>query len=119
MPVVQDARRERWENLPVSRSTRGDPMSFRIERSEKLATIETPRPEARNAVDRLAARALVEAFEEFERDEALRAAVLWGAGGTFCAGADLKTRGTERGLRLASDGPGPMGPTRMAFTKPT
>jgi enoyl-CoA hydratase len=45
--------------------------------------------------------------------------VLWGAGGIFCAGADLKARGTERGLRLAPDGDGPMGPSRLALTKPT
>jgi enoyl-CoA hydratase len=94
-------------------------MSIRIERSDVVATIVMDRPEARNAVDGPAARALVEAFEEFERDDALRVAVLWGAGGTFCAGADLKARGTGRGLRLQPDGDGPMGPTRMAFTKPT
>jgi len=94
-------------------------MAIRIERSDMVATIVMDRPEARNAVDGPTARALVEAFEEFERDDALRVAVLWGAGGTFCAGADLKARGTERGLRLTPDGPGPMGPTRMAFTKPT
>ena len=82
-------------------------MAIRIERSDMVATIVMDRPEARNAVDGPAARALIEAFEEFERDEALRVAVLWGAGGTFCAGADLKARGTGRGLRLAADGPGP------------
>jgi len=94
-------------------------MAIRIERSDMVATIVMDRPEARNAVDGPAARALIEAFEAFERDDTLRVAVLWGAGGTFCAGADLKARGTERGLRLAADGHGPMGPTRMAFTKPT
>ena len=91
-------------------------MSIRIERSEVVATIVMDRPEARNAVDGPAAQALVEAFDEFERDDALRVAVLWGAGGTFCAGADLKARGSGRGLRLSPDGHGPMGPTRMAFT---
>jgi len=94
-------------------------MSIRVERSEMVATIVMDRPEARNAVDGPTARALVDACEEFERDDALRVAVLWGAGSTFCAGADLKARGTEKGLRLAPDGQGPMGPTRMAFTKPT
>src|SRR5512132_151039 len=94
-------------------------MAIRIERSEMVSTIVMDRPEARNAVDGPAARALIEAFEEFERDDSLRVAVLWGAGGVFCAGADLKARGTERGLRLAPDGDGPMGPSRMAFTKPT
>jgi enoyl-CoA hydratase len=94
-------------------------MAIRLERNDAVATIVIDRPEARNAVDGPAATALAEAFREFERDDALRVAVLWGAGGVFCAGADLKARGTERGLRLAPDGDGPMGPSRMAFTKPT
>jgi enoyl-CoA hydratase len=94
-------------------------MAIRIERNDTVATIVIDRPGARNAVDGPAARALVDAFAEFEGDDALRAAVLWGAGGVFCAGADLKARGTERGLRLQPDGDGPMGPTRMAFSKPT
>jgi enoyl-CoA hydratase len=94
-------------------------MSIRLERNDAVATIAIDRPEARNAVDGPSARALADAFREFEADDALRVAVLWGAGGVFCAGADLKARGTERGLRLSSDGDGPMGPTRMAFTKPT
>ena len=94
-------------------------MAIRLERDDAVATIVIDRPEARNAVDGPAARALVEAFREFERDDGLRVAVLWGAGGVFCAGADLKARGTEGGLRLAPDGDGPMGPSRMAFTKPT
>jgi len=94
-------------------------MAIRIERSEMVATIVIDRPEARNAVDGPAARALVDAFQEFERDDTLRVAVLWGAGGVFCAGADLKARGSERGLRLSLEGDGPMGPTRMAFSKPT
>lgn len=94
-------------------------MAIRIERRDAVATIVMDRPEARNAVDGPAARALIEAFEEFERDDGLRVAVLWGAGSTFCAGADLKARGTVNGLTLSPEGPGPMGPTRMAFTKPT
>src|SRR5262249_25382991 len=100
--------------------TAGRPhMAIRLERQDAVATIVRDRPEARNAVDGPAARALAEAFREFEHDDRLRVAVLWGAGGTFCAGADLKARGTERGLKLAPDGDGPMGPSRLAFTKPT
>jgi enoyl-CoA hydratase len=94
-------------------------MSIRLERSGAVATIVMDRPEARNAVDGPSARALTEAFREFERDDELRVAVLWGANGVFCAGADLKARGTALGLRLEPDGDGPMGPSRMAFTKPT
>src|ERR1700730_2255713 len=94
-------------------------MAIRLERQDAEASFVIDRPKARNAVDGAAARALAEAFREFEGDEGLRVAVLWGAGGTFCAGADLKARGTARGLRLAPDGDGPMGPSRMVFTKPT
>jgi enoyl-CoA hydratase len=94
-------------------------MAIRLERSDMVATIVIDRPEARNAVDGPAARALVDAFREFEADDALRVAVLWGAGGVFCAGADLKARGRERGLTLSAEGDGPMGPTRMVFSKPT
>ncbi len=94
-------------------------MAIRLERSDAVATIVIDRPQARNAVDGPAARALAEAFREFQRDDALRAAVLWGAGGVFCAGADLKARGTDKGLRLAADGDGPMGPSRLTLTKPT
>jgi enoyl-CoA hydratase len=94
-------------------------MAIRMERSGMVATIVIDRPEARNAVDGPAAHALVDAFRQFEADDSLRVAVLWGAGGVFCAGADLKARGTERGLTLSAEGNGPMGPTRMAFSKPT
>jgi enoyl-CoA hydratase len=94
-------------------------MAIRLERSDAIVTIVIDRPEARNAVDGPAARALADAFREFERDDALRVAVLWGAGGVFCAGADLKARGTERGLRLSPEGDGPMGPSRLVLTKPT
>jgi enoyl-CoA hydratase len=94
-------------------------MAIRLERRDAIVTIVIDRPEARNAIDGPSARALAEAFREFERDDALRVAVLWGAGGVFCAGADLKARGTERGLRLSPEGDGPMGPSRLALTKPT
>jgi enoyl-CoA hydratase len=94
-------------------------MSIRFERADAVATIVIDRPEARNAVNGPAARALADAFREFEAHDGLRVAVLWGAGGVFCAGADLKARGTDLGLRLSPDGDGPMGPSRMAFTKPT
>ena len=94
-------------------------MAIRLERRGPVATIVMDRPEARNAVDGPAARALADAFREVEGDESLRVSVLWGAGGAFCAGADLKARGTERGLRLAPDGDGPMGPSRLTLTKPS
>jgi len=83
-----------------------------------VVTIE--RPEARNAVDGPTAAALVEAFDAFDTDDALRVAILTGAGGTFCAGADLKAVATGRGNRVERDITldGPMGPTRRLLSKP-
>jgi enoyl-CoA hydratase len=72
------------------------------------------RPESRNAVDREHADALAEAFRAFEVDDSALAAVLWGAGGTFCAGADLKSMDN----RTEADGDGPMGPSRLELSKP-
>jgi enoyl-CoA hydratase len=93
-------------------------MSVRVERQGPVTTVVLARPECRNAVDAATAAALADAFRAFEADPAARVAVLWGEGGTFCAGADLKAVGTERGNRVAPDGDGPMGPTRMRLTKP-
>lgn len=90
----------------------------RIERNGPVFTVILSRPEARNAVDGPTGAALFDAFTEFDNDESAAVAVLWGEGGTFCAGADLKSVGTERGNRLAADGPGPMGPSRMRLGKP-
>jgi len=69
-------------------------------------------------VDRPTAEALVEAFQVFEGDEEARVAVLMGAGGCFCAGADLKAFGEGRVNRLREDGDGPMGPSRLILSKP-
>ncbi|MET7698578.1 MULTISPECIES: crotonase/enoyl-CoA hydratase family protein [unclassified Streptomyces] len=93
-------------------------MPVRIERQGYVTTVVLSRPEARNAVDGPTAVELADAFREFEDDTAARVAVLWGEGGTFCAGADLKAIGTERGNVVAEDGDGPMGPTRMRLSKP-
>jgi enoyl-CoA hydratase len=76
------------------------------------------RPEVRNAVDAATARALADAFRSFDADDKLSVAILTGAGGAFCAGADLKAVAAGRGSRLAEDGDGPMGPTRMLLSKP-
>lgn len=93
-------------------------MPVRIERQGHVTTVVLSRPEARNAVDRPTAAELVAAFREFDADDDARVAVLWGEGGTFCAGADLKALGTERGNRVAPEGDGPMGPTRLRLSKP-
>ncbi len=91
----------------------------RIERSGPVTTIILHRPDRRNAVDGPTAQALADAFREFEADPDASVAVLWGDGGTFCAGADLKAfaEGVDTN-RLAPDGDGPMGPTRMLLSKP-
>jgi enoyl-CoA hydratase len=94
-------------------------MTVRIEHpSPGVTTVVLDRPEARNAVDGPTATALAAAFRAFEADGSQSVAVLYGEGGTFCAGADLKAIGTSRGNRVAADGDGPMGPTRMRLSKP-
>ncbi len=93
-------------------------MVVRVERQGGVSTVVLSRPEVRNAVDGPTAAELADAFREFEGDESARVAVLWGEGGTFCAGADLKALGTQRANRVAEDGDGPMGPTRMRLSKP-
>lgn len=64
------------------------------------------------------AAALFAAFDEFDRDHTASVAVLWGDGGTFCAGADLKAFGTPDMNQTHRTGPGPMGPSRMVLSKP-
>ncbi|HXM56255.1 MAG TPA: crotonase/enoyl-CoA hydratase family protein [Candidatus Dormibacteraeota bacterium] len=93
-------------------------MSVTVERSGPVTTVVLDRPAVRNAVDRPPTEALVAAFEAFDADQEALVGVLWGAGGTFCAGADLKAIADGRGNRVAEDGPGPMGPSRMLLGKP-
>jgi enoyl-CoA hydratase len=94
------------------------PAAVRVERAGPVTTVVLSRPAARNAVDGPTARQLADAFRAFDADEQASVAVLWGEGGTFCAGADLKAIGTDRGNRVEDDGDGPMGPTRMRLGKP-
>ncbi len=93
-------------------------MVVHYETDGPLAIVTIDRPEVRNAVDRETAAALARAFRTFEDDDALRVAILTGANGTFCAGADLKAVATGGGNRTATDGDGPMGPSRMRLSKP-
>jgi enoyl-CoA hydratase len=90
------------------------PATVRVDTDAEIQIITIARPEARNAVDGETALALAEAFRTFEADEGRRVAVLTGAGGTFCAGADLKALSNP----LSEDGEGPMGPSRMLLSKP-
>jgi enoyl-CoA hydratase len=93
-------------------------MSIRIEKNGAITTVILHRPEVRNAVDRQTAEALADAFREFEADAASSVAVLYGDGGTFCAGADLKAFAQNEGNRTEVDGDAPMGPSRLVLKKP-
>jgi enoyl-CoA hydratase len=93
-------------------------MNIRIDQHEQITVVTIDRPEVRNAVDREAAAALADAFRAFDADDSQAVAVLTGAGGTFCAGADLKAIAAGEPNRVAEDGDGPMGPTRLALSKP-
>jgi enoyl-CoA hydratase len=98
-------------------------MEVLFEKRGKVCTIIMNRPEVRNAVNARTAKLLADAFRAFEKDKELYAAVLWGEGGCFCAGADLKEMavakevGRKRLSGVMSDD-GPMGPTRMRLSKP-
>jgi enoyl-CoA hydratase len=95
-------------------------MAVRYEVDGPLAVVTIDRPEVANAIDRPTAEALADAFRRFDADESLSVAVLTGANGKFCAGADLKAMREDpsRVSRVASDGDGPVGPTRMLLGKP-
>jgi enoyl-CoA hydratase len=92
--------------------------TVRFETDGPIAIVTIDRPEVRNAVDGPTAAALADAFRRFDADPALAVAVLTGASGTFCAGADLKGVAAGRGNRVDPDGDGPMGPSRMLLSKP-
>jgi enoyl-CoA hydratase len=94
-------------------------MSVSISRDGPVTIVAIDRPERRNAVDAATARALYDAFQAFDADEAASVAVLTGSGGAFCAGADLKAVATGAGNRVERTGDlGPMGPTRLHLSKP-
>src|SRR5262245_18398043 len=95
-------------------------MTVRYDADGPIAVVTIDRPEVANAIDRPTADALADAFRRFDGDERLAVAVLTGAGGKFCAGADLKAMREDaaRVTRVAPDGDGPVGPTRMLLAKP-
>jgi enoyl-CoA hydratase len=92
--------------------------TVRIDHDGPVTIVTIDRPDVRNAVDRQTADALADAFRQFDGDDERDVAVLTGAGGAFCAGADLKAISSGGGNRAAPDGDGPMGPTRMLLDKP-
>jgi len=89
-----------------------------ITREGPVIVVTIVRPERRNAVDSATASALLEAFTAFEEDDTATVAVLTGAGGTFCSGADLKALAEGDPRPVREEGPGPMGPTRLDLSKP-
>ena len=93
-------------------------MPVRIETQNEIRIVTIDRPEVRNAVDRGTARELADAFRAFDAAANLSVAILAGAGGNFCAGADLKAVARGEGNAMTEDGDGPMGPTRMLLSKP-
>ena len=93
-------------------------MTIRVETSGPIVIVTIDRPERRNAVDREHAEELAQAFRRFDDDDSLAVAILTGAGGAFCSGADLKAVAAGHGNRAVSEGDGPMGPTRLELGKP-
>jgi enoyl-CoA hydratase/carnithine racemase len=93
-------------------------MTVDVARDDDVTIVTINRPEARNAVDGPTAKLLADAFRGFDTDDTSAIAILTGADGTFCAGADLKAFGDGRANSVTSEGDGPMGPTRMLLSKP-
>jgi enoyl-CoA hydratase len=94
--------------------------AIRYQVDAPIAVVTIDRSEVANAIDRPTAQALADAFRRFDSDDTLSIAVLTGANATFCAGADLKAMREDpaRASRVAPDGEGPIGPTRMRLGKP-
>ncbi|MDY7230374.1 crotonase/enoyl-CoA hydratase family protein [Hyalangium rubrum] len=93
-------------------------MNVQVEKRGPVTTVILHRPEVRNAVDGTTAQSLADAFRAFDADPDAKVGVFFGEGGTFCAGADLKAVAEGRLPRLAPEGDGPMGPSRMLLSKP-
>jgi len=89
-----------------------------ISREGPVIVVTIFRPERRNAVDSATAADLHDAFVAFDHDESASVAILTGAGGSFCAGADLQALAAGDRRPVTEDGPGPMGPTRLDLSKP-
>jgi enoyl-CoA hydratase len=101
-----------------SKTTLPDDAGIAVTTVDRVRVVTIDRPHRRNAVDADAAAALSDAFRSFDVDPGCDVAVLTGSGGTFCAGADLQAIASGRPNRIAPDGDGPMGPTRLRLSKP-
>lgn len=95
-----------------------NPPTVTVQRHGPVTVVSIDRPDVRNAVDRDTAEALAAAFRSFDADPDAAVAVLYGRGGVFCAGADLKAVAAGRVNRFAADGDAPMGPSRLKLSKP-
>ncbi|ROL51060.1 putative enoyl-CoA hydratase 1, peroxisomal [Anabarilius grahami] len=107
--------------LVFFRSSRGTGGTVVSERRGVVMVIGINRPEARNAVNQETAQRLTEELTAFDQDNSLLVAVLYGVGGNFCAGMDLKELAHDSSLKLEQDvrcNPGPMGPSRLRLSKP-
>ncbi|MHA1343999.1 MAG: crotonase/enoyl-CoA hydratase family protein [Promethearchaeota archaeon] len=93
-------------------------MSIKVEKKDRITTIIIDNPEVKNAVNRETAEKLAKAFRNFEKDKNALVAVLWGANGIFCSGANLKAIAKGQGNRIEKGGDGPIGPSRMTLSKP-
>jgi enoyl-CoA hydratase len=105
-------------DCPANQLDLETPMSVLVKRLQNVAVITIDRPAHRNAVDAVTARLLADAFRNFDADGTLDVAILTGANGHFCAGADLKAYAAGERKKMAVDGDGPMGPSRMKLSKP-
>jgi len=103
---------------PLAEANEASAMSVDYSLEDSVAVVTLNRPERRNAVDASTATALADAFRCFDADASARVAILTGAGGTFCSGADLKALGDGEPRPVREEGTGPMGPTRMRLSKP-
>ncbi len=93
-------------------------MPIYIEKNYPVYTVIIDNPQVKNAVDGPTASEIANTFRDFEEDENALVGVLWGANGTFCSGANLKTIAKDQGNRIDREGDGPMGPSRMLLSKP-
>jgi enoyl-CoA hydratase len=90
-----------------------------VDRDRNVVIVTINRPDVRNAVDAATAEALLAAFRDYDRDDGSSVAVRTGAGGTFCAGADLKAVAAgEQQRQLTEEAPAPLGPTHLLLGKP-
>ena len=75
--------------------------NIRVERDDTLGRITLNRPEARNPLDNVTAKEVLDALERHFADDAVRSIVISGAGDAFCAGGDLRQMNQFADMRAA------------------